>query len=47
MITINQTEESKNRFGAEMGEKLLDGLFDDAIVLAFITKFFLTAGLLE
>jgi hypothetical protein len=46
MFTINQTAESKDLFGAELGEKLLDGLLGDAIVLDFITdKFFLTAGL--
>jgi hypothetical protein len=43
MVTINQTAESNDRFGAETGEKL----FDDATVLAFITMFFLVAGLLE
>jgi len=48
MLTINQTAESKDRFGAELGEKLLDGFLGDAIVLDFITdKFFLRAGLLE
>jgi hypothetical protein len=48
MLTINQTAESKDLFGAELGEKLLDGFLGDAIVLDFITdKFFLRAGLLE
>ena len=48
MLTINQTAESKDLFGAELGEKLLDGFLGDAIVLDFITdKFFLGAVLLE
>lgn len=48
VLTINQTAESKDLFGAELGEKLLDGFLGDAIVLDFITdKFFFTAGLLE
>jgi len=48
MLTINQTAESKDLFGAELGEKLLDGFLGDEIVLDFITdKFFLRAGLLE
>jgi len=43
MLTINQTAESKDLFGA-----VLDGFLGDAIVLDFITdKFFLRAGLLE
>jgi hypothetical protein len=47
-LTINQTAESNDRFGAELGEKFLDGFFDDAIVLVFITaKLFFTAGQLE
>jgi hypothetical protein len=48
MLTINQTAESKDLFGPELGEKLLDGFLGDAIVLDFITgMFFLRAGLLE
>lgn len=48
MLTINQTAESNDLFGAELGEKLLDGFCDDAIVLVFITaRLFFTAGLLE
>jgi hypothetical protein len=46
MLTINQTAESKFRFGAELEEKLLDSFFADANVLVFITdKLFFTAGL--
>jgi len=46
--SINQTAESNDRFGTELGVKFLDRFFDDAIVLVFITaKFFFTAGLLE
>jgi len=48
MLTINQTAESNDRFGTELGVKFLDRFFDDAIVLVFITaKLFFTAGLLE
>jgi hypothetical protein len=48
MLTINQSAESNDRFGAELGVKFLDGFFDDAMVLVFITtKLFFTAGLLE
>lgn len=48
MLTINQTAESNDRFGTELGVKLLEIFFDDAIVLVFITaKLFFTAGLLE
>lgn len=47
-LTINQTAESNDHFGAEIGEKFLDSFFDDAILLVFITaKLFFTAGLLE
>jgi hypothetical protein len=48
MLTINQTAESNDRFGAELGVKVFGRFFDDAIVLVFITaKLFFIAGLLE
>jgi hypothetical protein len=48
MLTISQTAESNDRFGTELGEKLLDRFFDAAILLVFITaKLFFTDGLLE
>lgn len=48
MLTINQSAESNDRFGTELGVKFLDRFFDDAMVLVFITtKLFFTTGLLE
>jgi hypothetical protein len=48
MLTINQTAESNDRFGTELVEKVVDGFFDEAIVLVFIIdKLFFTAGLVE
>jgi hypothetical protein len=48
MLTINQSAESNDRFGTELGVKFLDRFFDDAMVLVFITtKLFFTTGPLE
>jgi hypothetical protein len=48
MLTINQSAESNDRFGTELGVNFLDRFFDDAMVLVFITtKLFFTTGLLE
>ena len=48
MLTSNQSAESNDRFGTELGVKFLDRFFDDAMVLVFITtKLFFTTGLLE